>query len=154
MKKILAYSFITAILIVAFNIRALAQKQESPVFNHFALYIFDLTKSTDFYKNVVQLNVIPEPFHDGRHTWLKVGAGSALHLIQGAKEVTQHDMNTHLCFSVSSVEKFVAHLDQKNIPYTNAQGVAKSVTTRVDGVKQIYFQDPDNYWIEINDDKK
>jgi catechol-2,3-dioxygenase len=24
---------------------------------------------------------------------------------------------------------------------------------RPDGVKQIYFQDPEGYWIEINDDK-
>jgi lactoylglutathione lyase len=25
---------------------------------------------------------------------------------------------------------------------------------RVDGVKQIYFQDPDGHWLEINDDYK
>ncbi len=62
-------------------------------------------------------------------------------------------MNTHLCFSVPSVEKFIARLDQLKIPYTNARGVAQSVTVRVDGVKQIYFQDPDNYWIEVNNDK-
>jgi lactoylglutathione lyase len=24
---------------------------------------------------------------------------------------------------------------------------------RVDGIKQIYLQDPDGYWIEVNDDK-
>ncbi len=153
MKRFVAYSLLAVILMAVFNINASAQKQKSPLFNHFALYIFDLNKSTEFYKNVVQLEVIPEPFHDGKHTWLRVGKGSALHIIQGAKEITQHDMNTHLCFSVPSVEKFIARLDQLKIPYTNAKGVAQSVTVRVDGVKQIYFQDPDNYWIEVNNDK-
>jgi lactoylglutathione lyase len=35
-------------------------------------------------------------------------------------------------------------------------GLAKrwTITTRVDGVKQIYFKDPDGYWIEINDAKE
>ena len=153
MKKFVVYSFSATILMAVFSINAFAQKQKSPLFNHFALYIFDLTKSTEFYKNVVQLEVIPEPFHDGKHTWFRVGKGSALHIIQGAKEITQHDMNTHLCFSVPSVEKFIARLDQLNIPYVNARGIAQSVTVRVDGVKQIYFQDPDNYWIEVNNDK-
>ena len=153
MKKILSYSLVVSILMSVFNISAMAQKQNEAVFNHLALYIFDLNKSTEFYKNVVQLQVIPEPFHDGKHTWFKVGKQGALHIIEGAKEITQHDRNTHICFSVPSVEKFIARLDQRKIPYTNAQGVAQSVTVRVDGVKQIYFQDPDNFWIEVNDDK-
>ncbi len=29
-----------------------------------------------------------------------------------------------------------------------------SITTRVDNVKQIWLQDPDGYWIEINDAKE
>lgn len=153
MKKIVSYSFVVSILMSVFNISAMAQKQNEAVFNHLALYIFDLNKSTEFYKNVVQLQVIPEPFHDGKHTWFKVGKQGALHIIQGATEITQHDRNTHICFSVPSVEKFIARLDERKIPYTNAQGVAQSVTVRVDGVKQIYFQDPDNFWIEVNDDK-
>jgi len=27
------------------------------------------------------------------------------------------------------------------------------VQLRPDGIQQIYFQDPDGYWIEVNDDK-
>ena len=29
----------------------------------------------------------------------------------------------------------------------------KKVQTRADGVKQIYMQDPDGFWIEVNDAK-
>lgn len=44
-------------------------------------------------------------------------------------------------------------LNKANVTYSNLQGQTKAFTLRVDGVKQIYLQDPDNYWIEINDDK-
>lgn len=102
---------------------------------------------------MLQIDTIPEPFHDGRHTWFKISSESQLHLIQGAKEGLEHDKNNHLCFSVSSIEDFIDRLDKNNIPFTNWAGTGKIPTTRVDGVKQIYFQDPDGYWIEINNDR-
>jgi lactoylglutathione lyase len=33
----------------------------------------------------------------------------------------------------------------------NAKGVKGIITTRIDGVKQIWVNDPDGYWIEVND---
>ncbi|HEY3430658.1 MAG TPA: VOC family protein, partial [Cyclobacteriaceae bacterium] len=71
--------------------------------NHIALYVVDLKTSTDFYRTVVGLDTIPEPFHDGRHKWFEVGPKSHLHLIQGAASKTDHNKNSHLCFSVASV---------------------------------------------------
>jgi lactoylglutathione lyase len=123
----------------------------TPTLNHIALYIYDLKKSTDFYTHIVGLDTIPEPFHDGKHTWLQVGPKSHLHLIQGATSITPHDKNGHLCFTVPSVSDFITVLDKNHIGYENWAGEKQAVTNRVDGVKQIYFQDPDGYWIEIND---
>lgn len=120
--------------------------------NHIAMYVFDLEKSTTFYRDVIKVKVIPEPFNDGRHAWFSVGGNSQLHLIQGAPERMEHDKNTHLCFSVKSVDDFIVNLDKYKIEYTNWPGDAKAPTIRVDGVKQVYFQDPDGYWLEINDD--
>jgi len=57
-------------------------------------------------------------------------------------------------FTVPSVEAFIPGLKKNNIPYENWAGEKSDVTLRVDGVKQIYFQDPDGYWIEINDAKE
>lgn len=130
-----------------------ASAQRAPMLNHIAVYVKDLKVSTDFYMNMVGLDTIPEPFHDNRHTWFKVAEHSHLHLIQGAKEVTPHDKNSHLCFSVNSIDDFIKVLEKNKIPYEAWNGKAQSVTTRVDGVKQIYFQDPDNFWLEINNDK-
>jgi lactoylglutathione lyase len=128
-----------------------AQKAGSPRLNHIAFYVADLKTSTDFYLNVVGLDTIPEPFHDGRHTWFLIGPKSHLHVISGAPEKTTHIKNTHLCFTVPSVDEFIKRLNKYNTAYESWDGKKFSVTNRVDGVKQIYFQDPDGYWIEIND---
>lgn len=122
--------------------------------NHIAIYVFDLKKSTEFYESVLQLKQIPEPFHDGRHTWFTIGAAGSLHLIQGAPANITRDKNDHLCFSVNSIDKFISNLDKHKIEYTNWPGTEKAPTVRVDGVKQVYFVDPDGHWIEINDDVK
>jgi lactoylglutathione lyase len=126
--------------------------QKKAVLNHIAIYVKDLAVSTAFYQKIVMLDTISEPFHDGRHTWFSIGAVGHLHLIQGAASLVEHDKNGHLCFSVPSVEEVIARLDKNNIGYESWPGVAKTMTTRVDGIKQIYFKDPDGYWIEINDD--
>ena len=121
--------------------------------NHIAFYVVDLKTSTAFYHDIVGLDSIPEPFHDGRHTWFSVGPKSHLHLIQGAKAKTEHEKNTHLCFSVASVDAFIPTLKKYGVEYENWAGEKNAVTNRVDGVKQIYFKDPDGYWLEINDAK-
>ena len=121
--------------------------------NHIALYVVDLKTNTAFYQDIIGLDTIPEPFHDGRHTWFAIGPKSHLHLIQGAAGKMEHPKNSHLCFSVGSVDAFITTLKKNNIGYENWAGEKNAVTNRVDGVKQIYFRDPDGYWIEINDAK-
>ncbi|RZK81329.1 MAG: VOC family protein [Pedobacter sp.] len=131
------------------------EKKKSPVaLNHIAVYVADLAKATDFYKSVFGLEQIPEPFKDNRHTWFTLGAAGQLHLIQGAKPNQVHDKNEHLCFSVPSVDSFVKNLNDKKISFENWNGDISAITLRVDGIKQIYFKDPDGHWLEVNDDTK
>ena len=129
----------------------MAQQKITPRLNHIAVYVVNLAISTDFYHNVVGLDTIPEPFHDGRHTWFLIGPKSHLHIISGAKTEVPKDKNGHLCFTVPSVADFIKNLDAHQVKYENWAGEQQVVTNRVDGVKQIYFKDPDGYWIEIND---
>ena len=126
---------------------------QSPQFNHTTIYVVDMNKSADFYEKVMMFKRIPEPFHDNRHIWLKIGEHNQLHIVQGAKQITSHDINIHLAFTVSSVENFAKHLDELNIKYGNWAQDSKTPQPRPDGIKQIYLQDPDGYWIEVNDDK-
>lgn len=155
MKRLTAL-FIVSLLFLTTVVKA-QKKEVAPLkarINHIAVYVFDLEKSREFYENIVQLKRIPEPFKDGLHEWFAVGDGAQVHLIKGAKEITEHSKNGHLCFSVTSLDSVIALLQKSNIPYTNWKGDSTTPTVRVDGVKQIYFKDPDGYWVEINDDYK
>ena len=154
MKKnfVLYFVFIMSIFYSPENVSAQTSKTKARL-NHIAVYVVNLQVSTAFYRDIIGLDTIPEPFHDGRHTWFSIGPQSHLHVISGAVTAATHNKNTHLCFSVSSVNDFIPTLDKNNIEYENWAGQKKSITNRVDGVKQIWFKDPDGYWIEINDAK-
>ena len=157
MKSIVLYCFL-AVVFVSFYKNASAQSTSSDAptvrLNHIAVYVHDLKKSTKFYEEILGLKQIPEPFHDGKHTWFTLGPAGSLHLIEGLPANITRDKNDHLCFSVKSVDRFIETLNKHNVDYTNWPGTEKAPTVRVDGVKQIYFVDPDGHWIEINDDKK
>lgn len=144
MKKIILF-----ISCCVFIISAKAQVH----FNHLAIYVVDLETSSTFYRDVMQLQEIPEPFHDNQHTWFKTGEHNQLHVISGAKEKMPHDVSVHMSFSVPSMETFTKHLDSLHIKYGNSSQTSSAPQVRADGIKQIYLQDPDGYWIEVNDDK-
>lgn len=147
MKKIslLVFLFFSALLINA--------QKPKVTLNHIALYVTNLSKSTAFYQHIIGLDTIPEPFYDGKHTWFKVAEHSHLHLIQGATGPSPLTKNSHLCFSVNSLDDVIKGLKKAGVIYEDWAGKKTSITLRVDGVHQIYFQDPDGYWIEINDDR-
>jgi lactoylglutathione lyase len=147
-KNILVILLIT--LIAHNNIKAQPTKMKATI-NHIAIFVYNLRTSTDFYQNVIGLDTIPEPFHDGKHTWMQIAPKTSLHLIEGAATITEHPKYSHTCFSVGSVTDFIRKLNDHKIPFEDAIGNQQAITNRVDGVKQIYFKDPDGYWIEIND---
>ena len=129
------------------------QNKPKAVLNHVAIFVVDLQKSMAFYNGFFQLDTIPEPFHDGKHAWYSIAPGVALHVIQGAEKPKEYFLNNHMCFSVPSVEKFVEKLKTAHMGWVNAKAEPGVITTRVDGVKQIWVNDPDGYFIEVNDAK-
>ncbi len=143
--------FLSVIAVLVMH-SAMAQSNK-PRINHLAIYVVDLQKTGDFYSNVIGLDTIPEPFHDNKHIWYRIGPGASLHVISGAEKPKEYFLNNHMCFSLSSVDAFVEKLRSRNIGWVNAKGEKGLVTTRVDGVKQIWVNDPDGYFIEINDAK-
>jgi lactoylglutathione lyase len=129
------------------------QAQINPHFNHLTVYVTDLARAADFYKKVMLLDTIPEPFHDHRHVWFRMGEHNQLHVVSGAKEDIPHDVNIHLAFTVGSLPDFMKHLDQMGIKYGNFAGEVNKIALRPDQIQQIYLQDPDGYWIEVNNDR-
>lgn len=50
------------------------------------------------------------------------------------------------------MDAFINKLKDKNVPFGNSKGLNGKVNLRPDGIHQIFFQDPNGYWLEINDD--
>jgi lactoylglutathione lyase len=119
-------------------------------FDHIAIYVTDIDRSAAFYEQLLGFELIPEPFHDGLHIWLRIGPTTSLHIVGGATETTCHDITHHLAFRTASFVDLLPRLDSANVPYRNFAGNAL-INIRPDGIRQIYFQDPDGYWIEVNE---
>ncbi|MBE7174969.1 MAG: VOC family protein [Mucilaginibacter polytrichastri] len=151
-------TFFKAALGIAFiffsTVNASAQmKKASPVFNHAALYVKDLKTTTDFYRNMLGLEQTDEPFKDGKHSWFSLGSGK-LHLIADETAAPESvNKNTHLCLSVPSLPDVIERLKKNGVKYGDWGGKPGQITTRVDGVLQIFLQDPDGHWLEINNEK-
>lgn len=146
------YSLLFLIIFIAMSQSVSAQPAKARI-NHVAIYVVNLQQSVSFYSGIFGLDTIPEPFHDNKHAWYRIGPGVAMHVIQGAPMPKEYYQNNHLCFSVPSIDDFVPLLKARNIPWVNATGEKMKITNRVDGVKQLWITDPDGYWIEVNDAK-
>jgi len=68
-----------------------------------------------------------------------------------SEEVVEKNKGVHTAFNTDNLTEFMSFLKTKGISFENWIGEKDTVTNRPDGVKQIYFQDPDGYWIEVND---
>ena len=154
MKKFTLFCLIVSLLAMAgTGFSQVKTTKPKALLNHVAIFVVDLEKTRTFYNEMFQLDTIPEPFHDGRHIWYSIAPGVAMHVIQGAEKPKEYFLNNHTCFSVPSVDEFVAKLKARNLPWFNSKSVKGEITTRVDGVKQIWVNDPDGYFIEVNDAK-
>ncbi len=120
--------------------------------NHIAVHVADLNRSKDFYQHVMGLKEIEEPFKDGFHAWYEIGEWATLHLIEGPGMPLEKSKINHLCFCVSDLEEFIRLLKSIRHPFGNWEGDLEAIHLRGDGIRQIFFQDPDGYWLEINDD--
>ncbi len=135
-----------------FFITAAAQQKTSYSFsfNHQSLSVKDLQKSADFYKNILGLEEITNRTQQAGIRWFSLGDGKELHLISGMKENVEINKAVHLALTTSHFEDFIQFLIASKIPYSDWPGNNGKVNTRADGIKQVYIQDPDGYWIEIN----
>lgn len=151
LKSILTFTLAICMAGISF-----AQDTAKPkaVLNHQALYVQDLGRAAAFYKNIIGLEPIEEPFKIGKHVWLKTGPHTSLHLISGAPARKEYYKNHHICFSVPSLEAFMKILKKNQVGWEDAGGKKGAVTTRPDGIQQLWIQDPDGYWLEINNDQQ
>lgn len=128
------------------------QAQENPNFNfnHLALSVKNLDESATFYAAVLQLEEITNKTKIEGIRWFSLGEGKELHLISFLKDPVTINKAVHLALTTSNFDSFIKTLEAKKIPYSDWPGTVNKVNIRADGIKQIYFQDPNGYWIEVN----
>ena len=117
-------------------------------FDHTALHAADLGRSVAFYERLFGLEEVAAPGDSTVIRWLSLGGGEQLHLIHYGPGFVEPTKAVHFALRVGDLDALVQSL---GVPYSDWPGVAGAVSTRGDGVRQIYVQDPDGYWIEVND---
>ena len=56
----------------------------------------------------------------------------------------------HFALTTSDFDGFLETLRQSGMEFSDWAGNASKITVRADNTRQIYIQDPDGYWIEVN----
>lgn len=148
MKKII---LLIAALVYAGFIQAQDTSAFSFSFNHLALSVKDVDRSAEFYKNVLKLQEITNRSKIQGIRWFSFGDGRELHLISILPEKVTINKAVHFALTTLNFDDFLDTLNDMNITYSDWSGTPHNINKRADGVKQIFFKDPDGYWIEIND---
>jgi catechol 2,3-dioxygenase-like lactoylglutathione lyase family enzyme len=139
------------ILLVLFN--GLLHAQDTTFkfsVNHLALSVKDVNRSAEFYMKVLKLPEIVNRSKIEGVRWFLLGDGRELHLISVIKETVTINKALHLGLSTANFDNFMKYFKELRIPYSDWPGKPNTVNIRADGIKQIFFQDPDGYWIEVN----
>jgi lactoylglutathione lyase len=141
-------------LLLAFIVSSIGVHAQKPyaTFDHVGILVHDLEKSTAFYIKILDLDSTHNPWPGQRAKWFKLGAYTQFHLMEDKTDSLCVPLFNHICFSVASITDFIAKLNREKVDYFNAEGKRDAISNlRTDGVKQIFFKDPDGYVIEVND---
>ncbi len=120
-------------------------------FDHYTIKVSDLDRSVSFYSNVLGLNEIINRTGKPYIQWFSLGNGTELHVVEGETDEIQTNVGVHLALKLADFDDFIEHLKSNNVTPHNSKGKPNKITTRADGVRQVYFPDPDGYWLEVNE---
>ncbi|MCH4824484.1 VOC family protein [Gramella lutea] len=118
--------------------------------DHDAILVLDVNASAKFYGEILGLEEIPNGGLPDHIRWFQLNDKIQIHLIE-SEELPKKNKGVHMALNTSNLTELMKFLNSRKIHFENWSGEAGKTNTRPDGVKQIYFQDPDGYWIEVND---
>ena len=118
--------------------------------NHIALSVKDVNESVKFYQKVLFLKEIKNTASNSKTRWLALGEEKQLHLIPRPNFNVILNKAVHFALTTPDINSFIKHLISLNIDYSDWKDTPNKGYVRKDGILQIYFQDPNGYWIEVN----
>ena len=120
-------------------------------FNHLAIFVRDLNNSARFYSEVIGLDEIQNTTGKSTIRWFSLGNGVELHVLSGDNSGVVLKKEVHFAVAASDLDAVMKSLDAKGVEYSDWAGTVHRAGVRADGVRQIYIQDPDGYWVELNE---
>lgn len=120
--------------------------------DHIAIVVTDLERSATFYQEILGMKEIKNETGDPKIRWFAYSDARELHLLEGDLSDVALNKSIHLALRTDDLQGYIDYLKQKAYPFENWYGEKSITNDRPDGIKQIYLQDPDGYWIEVNDD--
>ncbi len=142
------------LLLMAFCLSQFSKAQDKPfdfTFDHFAINVTDLQRSVDFYQKYFFVEEIYNGTEKRNIRWFSLGNNQELHIIMVPNLKLNIPKGVHMALTIPDLDKYITFLEMKKTDYYDWPGAKMSVSTRPDKIRQVYIQDPDGYWIEIND---
>jgi len=112
--------------------------------NHFTILTDDVSKTVNFYHDVLGLTAGPRPNFDFDGAWLYGGGAPILHVIGGrAPEALKAGVIDHMAFSARGLPSVLATLKRRAIEHECRR-------QKGSGVWQVFFFDPNGAKVELD----
>ena len=143
------FAVLSSIFMVGPAIAQVPLSGPTAVADHIALNAADADASAAFYQRAFGFEDVPTKLPNTR--WLDMGNGLTLHLIGGRTAPVSPNRVVHFALRTADLDRSIAYFDASGITWSDFVGKPRNIQTRFDGVRQIFVQDPDGYWVEVSD---
>lgn len=119
--------------------------------DHVSVLVRDIQVATKFYADAFGWPIVRTTGNPVTGQWFGIGGSDTLHLNQGDMGATRVTKDNHLAVRIDGFDDFLARLKGMGVTYYDWPGQAWAIGQHPAGFRQVYIQDPDGYWVEIND---
>lgn len=119
---------------------------------HTTLVVSNFEASREFYTKILGLKDLNADWLPENQMFISLGNNLELHVGEVPGVEIKPSTFNHFAISTNDLDAYLKHLNSHGVMHSSLGGGEKKyIQKRPDGVRQTFIQDPDGYWIEIND---